>query len=110
MGNEQVGQAEALLKVLQQVDHLCLDGDVQCGDGLVADDEVGLQGKGAGNADPLALAARELMRIAAHEVGIQPDQVQQFLDTLLAFPAGVSAVDIQRLADEWGGGVWGGVE
>ena len=48
---------QLLLQVLQQVDDLRLDRDVERGDRLVADDEVGLGGQRAGDADALALAA-----------------------------------------------------
>ena len=40
MGDEQVSQAELLPQVQQQVEHLGLDGNVQSGDGLIADHEV----------------------------------------------------------------------
>jgi hypothetical protein len=59
----------SLLQVLQQVDDLRLDRDVERRDRLVADDELGLDGERAGDADALALAAGELVRAAAHVVG-----------------------------------------
>ncbi len=62
VGNEQVGEPELLLQLLQQVDDLCLDGDVQGGDGLVADEQVRLEGEGSRDADPLALSTGELVR------------------------------------------------
>ena len=64
MRDEQVGQLQVLLQLLQQVDDLGLDGDVERRDRLVADDEVGRGGERAGDADPLPLAAGELVRIA----------------------------------------------
>jgi hypothetical protein len=42
VGDEEIGEAEALLQVLQQVDDLRLDRHVERGDRLVADDQVGL--------------------------------------------------------------------
>ena len=75
--DEQVGQAEPLLQVLQQVDDLRLDRHVERRDRLVADDELGLDGQRAGDADALALAAGELVRdSAARCVGAQADQVR----------------------------------
>ena len=59
-----------LLQVLQQVDHLRLDRDVERRHRLVADDQLGLDGERAGDADALALAAGELVRVAAHVVGV----------------------------------------
>ena len=42
VGDEQVGQAELLLEVVEQVQHLALDRHVERRHGLVADDESGL--------------------------------------------------------------------
>ena len=70
-------QAELPLQVLQQVDDLRLDRDVERGDRLVADDQVGLGGQSAGDADALALAAGELVRPAVDGVARQPHLVHQ---------------------------------
>ncbi len=58
VGDEQVGEPEVPLEVLEEVEDLRLDGDVERGDGLVADDQLGVEREGAGDADALALAAR----------------------------------------------------
>ena len=58
VGDEQVGQAQLPLELLEQVEHLGLDRDVERGHGLVAHDEVRLQHERPGDADALALAAR----------------------------------------------------
>ena len=50
-------QAQFVLQVFQQVDHLRLDGHVQGGDRLVGHDELGPERERAGDADPLPLAA-----------------------------------------------------
>src|ERR1043166_5271391 len=42
--DEDVRQSEFLLQVLEQVEDLRLDGDVECRDGLVADDQLGVDG------------------------------------------------------------------
>ena len=63
--DDQVGQAEVVLQVLQQVDHLGLDRDVERGDRLVGDDQVGLERQRPGDADALPLAAGELVRVLA---------------------------------------------
>ena len=57
VGDEQIGQAQALLQFDKHFDDLGLDRHVQGRDGLVADDQAGLQRQGAGDADALALAA-----------------------------------------------------
>ena len=49
VSNEEVSEIESLLKFAQQVDDLGLDGHVQSRHGLVADDDLGLQGQGAGD-------------------------------------------------------------
>ena len=82
VGDEQVGQAEVVLQVLEQVDHLRLHRDVERGDRLVADDDLRLQGQGPGDPDALPLAAGELVRVAVDEVGVQADPVEQFLGAL----------------------------
>src|SRR5215217_1141493 len=51
VGDEEVGQTELLLEVFEEVDDLGLDRDVEGGDRFVADDEVGVGGEGAGDAD-----------------------------------------------------------
>jgi hypothetical protein len=50
-----------VLQIFQQVDHLRLDGDVQRRNRFVADDEGGVRGQGAGDADALPLPAGKLV-------------------------------------------------
>ena len=68
VGDEQVRQAELLFKLVQQVQHLRLDGHVQCRHRLVAHDELRVHGQGARDAHALALAARELVGVAVAHV------------------------------------------
>ena len=65
MRDEQVGKSQLLLQFLKGVDDLRLDGNIQGGDRLVADDELGVDRQGARDADALALPAGKLMRVAA---------------------------------------------
>ncbi|MNC77034.1 hypothetical protein D3C75_1288850 [compost metagenome] len=58
VGDEQVGQAQFVLQVGQQVEHLCLHRHVQGRHRLVADDHLGFAGDRPGDCHPLALAAR----------------------------------------------------
>jgi hypothetical protein len=69
--DEEQAHRELLLQLLEQVQDLRLDRDIEGAQELVAHDEVGLYGEGAGDADALALAARELVRVAAHHVGAE---------------------------------------
>ena len=64
VGDEEVREPELRLEILEQVDDLRLDRDVERGHRLVADDQRGLDGQRPRDPDALALAARELMRIA----------------------------------------------
>ena len=68
------------LQVLEQVDHLRLDRHVERGDRLVGDEQLGLQGQRAGDADALALAAGELVRVAVVVLGVEADDLEQLLD------------------------------
>ena len=71
VGDEQVRQAELLFQLVQQVQHLRLDGHVQCRHRLprlVAHDELRVHGQGARDAHALALAARELVGVAVAHV------------------------------------------
>ncbi len=52
-----------------QLQHLFLHGDVERGGGLVADEQPGLVGQGDGQHDALALAAGELVRVRAGDLG-----------------------------------------
>ena len=63
VGDEQVGDAELALQVLEQVDDLGPDRHVEGRDRLVGDDEVRLQGQGPGDPDALALATGEGVRV-----------------------------------------------
>ena len=82
--DEQIGEAELVLQVLQQVDHLRLDRHVERRDRLVADDQLGLERQRAGDADALALAAGEFVRVAAHVVGRRPTVSSSSTHALLA--------------------------
>ena len=62
--------AEPRAQIDQQRDDLLLRGDVEAGRRLVEHDEVGIAGQRHGDADALLLAAGELVRIAAPEVGV----------------------------------------
>src|SRR4029434_10824312 len=61
--DEQVGEIQFSLKLLEQVDDLRLHGYVQRAGGFVADDELGIHRQTSCNADTLPLPAGELMRV-----------------------------------------------
>ena len=84
VGDEEIGQSQPGLQVLQHIDDLGLDRHVQRGDRLVTDDEFRIGGEGAGNADTLALAAGELVGVAGSMLGIEADDAHQLPHARLA--------------------------
>ena len=76
VADEEIGEAHLRLQVEQEIDDLRLDRHVERRDRLVADQEPRLGRQRAGQHDPLALAARELMRIAVEVVRLQADRPQ----------------------------------
>ena len=101
MRNEQVCQAQLLLKLQEQIDDLCLHAHIQRRDRLIAKQQFRLAGKGTGNSHPLLLAAADLMGAAGADGRVQFHQCQQFLHPLLPrLPVRTDAVDQQRLAHD----------
>ena len=98
MADKDIGQAELVLQVLQQVQHLRLHRHVQRAHGLVEHQHVRVQRQAARDRHPLALAAAELVRVLAEGAAVQPDLDQQLARALLAL-GGVAAdgVDLHRL-------------
>ena len=89
------------LQIDEQVDDLRLDRDVERGERLVGDDEARLDGERARDADALALAAGELVRIARRDLGAQADDVEQLARRALSRRRGVAeAVDDERLVED----------
>ena len=103
VGNEQIGQAQLILQLIEHVDDLGLNGHVQRRYRLIADDEVGVDGQRAGDADTLALSAGELVSVAGGMFAVQPHMVHQLQNARHALFLGlVKFMDIQRLADDVG--------
>ena len=65
--DEQIGEPELFLQINQQVEDLRLDRNVERRDRLVADQQIGPQRQGAGDADALALSAGEAVRITVDD-------------------------------------------
>jgi hypothetical protein len=83
VGDEQVGEVLAVSQVLQQVQDLCLNGNVQGTGRFVEDDQPRGRGEGTGDPDPLALPARELMRQAVGVFATESDFLEEFIDVPL---------------------------
>ena len=91
VGDEQVGEPEFLLEVVEQVQDLALDRHVEGRHRLVADDEVRVDRQRPGDADALALAAAELVRVAVDVALVEAHLAEQLADerfALLACPTG----------------------
>jgi hypothetical protein len=67
VGDENIRQREFALEFLQEEKNLRADGNIERGDGFVGDDELWLENQGSRDADALALAAGEFVRVAAQE-------------------------------------------
>src|SRR3546814_10756133 len=88
--------SQLALQLVQQGDDLRLDGDVEGGHRLVADDELRVEDQRAGDAEALALPAGELVRIAVHVMRLEPDVLQHGDDAVHDLPALRQAVTLER--------------
>ena len=84
MGNEQVSQPQLALQVLQQIDHLRLYRHIQRSHRLVQNQQPGLERQCPGNANALALTARELLGVALHHGGGESHHLKQLRDPFSA--------------------------
>ena len=101
VGDEDVGEPQLVLEVLHQVHHLRLHRHVERRDRLVADDDLGVQGQAAGDADALALTTGELVRVAVDVLRVEAHQVDELLDARRPLAAGEHVgVDAERLGDD----------
>jgi hypothetical protein len=101
MRDKQVGDSSLLLQILKETDNLRLDGHVECADRFVTNDEFRLDRQRPGDANPLALAAAEFVRVAASMAWVQPHCRQQARHP--GFPPGSAPgkpMNIECLADD----------
>ena len=94
--DEEERDAEPLLEVDEEVDHLRLGRHVERADGLVRHDEPRLERERTGDRDALALATRERRREPPEVVGAHPDLLEEADDPLLALLATHREVDLER--------------
>src|SRR6185437_9232949 len=99
VGDEEHRQAQLALQLLQQLEHRRLHRHVERRGDLVADQEVGPRGQGAGDGDALALAAGELDREAVAEAGRQLHPLEQLADLPVGLGPGQAAEDTERPDD-----------
>ena len=76
MRDEEEGDAQLLLQVVEKVDDTRLDRHVERRDRLVQHEQLGLEHERPGDADTLALATGELVRVAVGVVRLEPDQLE----------------------------------
>ena len=79
--DEEIGKSEVALKLREKIYDLRADADVEGGDGLVAYDKFGTEGKGTGDADALPLSTGELVRVASAGRFIETDCTEEFGNT-----------------------------
>ena len=99
VADEQIGESELGLEVLEQVDDLRLNRDVQRRDRFVAHDELRVEGDGPRNSHPLALTAAHLVRIALGDAAGQAADVEKLEDLAIQIPLlDVLRMEVERLA------------
>ena len=102
VGDEEVGEAKFLLEFLKEKKDLCADGNVESRDGFIGNDERRAENQGAGNADALALAAGEFVRIAVGGIAGQANAEEELSGAVEAIVAGeLWLVNGQRLGNDF---------
>ncbi len=98
--NRQPSEAVLALQVADQIQDHRLHGHIQRRGRLVEHQEARVQHQRAGDREPLALAARELVREAVVVVRGEADMLEHLHDALAALAAAQLGVDDQRLAQD----------
>ena len=98
--DQQVGQPETFLEVLEKIDHLALGGHVERAHRLVQDEQAWAQRQSSRDGDALALPARELVRLAFEMLTGESDELQQFLACRQSGRLVEVLVDVERLAHD----------
>ena len=98
--DEEVGEAEVFLEVVEKIENLRLNGNIQSADWFVAHDKFRGDGQGAGDADTLTLSPGKFMGVTVGEVRGEADTVEQFGHALREGFATGHAMDSDGLADD----------
>ena len=72
VGDEEIGEREAFLQLLHEIEDLRLDRDIERRDRFVGQDQPCIDGERACDPDALALAAREFMRQLGRVRAVEP--------------------------------------
>ena len=97
--DEQVGELEFPLQVVEQVDDLSLDRHVERGHRLVRHDHLRSGGQRPGDADTLPLATGELVRVPVVMLRVQADEFEQVLYRALDPVRRGYLLDVERRGD-----------
>src|SRR5688572_18950068 len=100
VADEQVREVEVAAEIEEQIQNLALDRHVEGRHRLVADDEVRAEGERPRDADALALAAGELVRVAPRVVAPQAHDLEAVLHSLVTGLAVGHALGEEPLADD----------
>ena len=102
VGDKDIGQLFLILQIHQQIQDLCLNGNVQCRDRLVADDELRVHGQCAADADALAAAAVQLVAETLCITLIQTNGLHDLGDAGIVFVTVFAGfIDLQRFSDQF---------
>ena len=93
MGDEEIGEIALCWSSCEQVHDLGLHRDVERRDRLVADHELWAQRERACQADPLPLAAGELVGVAVGGIAGKPNHVEELVHALSGLASRADAVD-----------------
>src|SRR5699024_5862676 len=97
VSNKHIGKSMLILKFLQQIDNLALNGNVQSRNRLVADDKFRFYRQSPGNTDTLPLTSGKLMRKTVGMFSVEAYCLQQFIDSLGPFFLVVHFMDLHTL-------------
>jgi hypothetical protein len=98
VGDKQVCEIKLLLEVFEQVEHLCLYGDVKGRDGLVSNYEFGAERKGTSNTNSLPLSTGELVRVALGMIVFQTHFTEDIDHLVRALTGRANLVDAKTFS------------
>ena len=99
MRDEEIGQVELLLQVLQEVDHLRLNRYIEGGNRFVTNYELRIQRKGSCDTDSLSLSARELVGIPSLMERLQAALIHNLINILFVLVLWYKPVFLHRFSD-----------
>ncbi len=85
-GDEDQRQVHGRNQLAEEGDDLRLDGDVECGDALIGNDDARIDGERAGNTGALALAAAHRAWLALRKASVKFHKVKKFVHTAPYLP------------------------